>query len=274
MLSPDPVTQAPENAQNYNRYSYAYNNPLKYTDPSGYTNCNGSFDHSHGFCLPEIIVTAPRLDFGAAFSYFPNNFDYNFAFNIGEIPNFDFSSLFSNTGDQDDGKGNPVAQKDYRQKALDGFNSWVDDNADSLGDLTDNFRKYGSDYISSMDLSTDQTHALVYELSAAAGVGLVGGGMIAIDRNGMSHIRFAGIQGGLAVGASGTIGRLIYDGPRSGLVGWGGSINVSAQFYGGAEYEYIMSDGSTGHYIGPAVGMGASYAAELLYGRETWSRSF
>ncbi len=38
MLSPDPVTQAPENAQNYNRYTYAYNNPLKYTDPSGYTN--------------------------------------------------------------------------------------------------------------------------------------------------------------------------------------------------------------------------------------------
>lgn len=36
MLSPDPVTQAPENGQNYNRYTYAFNNPLKYTDPSGY----------------------------------------------------------------------------------------------------------------------------------------------------------------------------------------------------------------------------------------------
>ncbi|MCP5130848.1 MAG: RHS repeat-associated core domain-containing protein [Pseudomonadales bacterium] len=37
MLSPDPVTQAPENGQNYNRYTYAYNNPLKYSDPSGFT---------------------------------------------------------------------------------------------------------------------------------------------------------------------------------------------------------------------------------------------
>jgi hypothetical protein len=36
MLSPDPVTQAPENGQNYNRYTYAYNNPLKYKDPSGF----------------------------------------------------------------------------------------------------------------------------------------------------------------------------------------------------------------------------------------------
>ncbi|GHD29546.1 RHS repeat-associated core domain-containing protein [Parahalioglobus pacificus] len=39
MLSPDPVTQALENGQNYNRYTYVYNNPLKYTDPSGYEPC-------------------------------------------------------------------------------------------------------------------------------------------------------------------------------------------------------------------------------------------
>ena len=36
MLSPDPVVQAPTVGQNYNRYSYVLNNPLKYTDPSGY----------------------------------------------------------------------------------------------------------------------------------------------------------------------------------------------------------------------------------------------
>lgn len=35
-LSPDPVLQSPGNLQNYNRYSYVLNNPLKYTDPSGY----------------------------------------------------------------------------------------------------------------------------------------------------------------------------------------------------------------------------------------------
>jgi len=34
-LSPDPLVQSPANAQNYNRYSYALNNPLVYTDPSG-----------------------------------------------------------------------------------------------------------------------------------------------------------------------------------------------------------------------------------------------
>ena len=36
ILSPDPDLQDPSNIQNYNRYSYCLNNPLKYTDPSGY----------------------------------------------------------------------------------------------------------------------------------------------------------------------------------------------------------------------------------------------
>lgn len=34
-LSPDPYVQAPTDPQNFNRYSYCLNNPLKYTDPSG-----------------------------------------------------------------------------------------------------------------------------------------------------------------------------------------------------------------------------------------------
>ena len=34
-LSPDPYVQAPDFTQNFNRYSYALYNPLKYTDYSG-----------------------------------------------------------------------------------------------------------------------------------------------------------------------------------------------------------------------------------------------
>lgn len=34
-LSPDPYVQTPEQSQNFNRYSYCMNNPLKYTDKNG-----------------------------------------------------------------------------------------------------------------------------------------------------------------------------------------------------------------------------------------------
>lgn len=35
-LSADKIIQAPENTQSYNRFSYVMNNPLMFTDPSGY----------------------------------------------------------------------------------------------------------------------------------------------------------------------------------------------------------------------------------------------
>lgn len=62
MISPDPVTQAPENGQNYNRYSYAYNNPLKYTDPSGYQSEGG------GGCLAAATSGGAQGAVGCAVS--------------------------------------------------------------------------------------------------------------------------------------------------------------------------------------------------------------
>lgn len=35
-LQPDPIVQDPSNPQNFNRYTYVFNNPLAWTDPTGY----------------------------------------------------------------------------------------------------------------------------------------------------------------------------------------------------------------------------------------------
>ena len=48
-LSVDAYVQSPDNSQNFNRYAYCLNNPLKYTDPSGWTVIGGSMgSHTTG----------------------------------------------------------------------------------------------------------------------------------------------------------------------------------------------------------------------------------
>lgn len=43
-LSPDPHIQSPDCPQNYNRYTYCLNNPLRYTDPTGMIKIKIGFD--------------------------------------------------------------------------------------------------------------------------------------------------------------------------------------------------------------------------------------
>ncbi|MEM1156008.1 MAG: hypothetical protein AAGI44_17875 [Pseudomonadota bacterium] len=73
MLSPEPITQAPNYGQNYNRYTYAFNNPLTLKDPSSYGNFNpsarpvgGTADHRNSNAHQPTPRGAEHLgDFGA-----------------------------------------------------------------------------------------------------------------------------------------------------------------------------------------------------------------
>jgi len=66
-LSPDPMVQSPYDAQSWNRYSYVRNNPLRYTDPSGFVCFNssppGAFapDYCFRTLMETVVVQASRL---------------------------------------------------------------------------------------------------------------------------------------------------------------------------------------------------------------------
>lgn len=61
-LQGDPFIQAPDELQNYNRYSYCYNNPLNCTDPTGYFSLKKLFR-----VVVAIVVT--YITYGAAAEY-------------------------------------------------------------------------------------------------------------------------------------------------------------------------------------------------------------
>jgi RHS repeat-associated protein len=89
MLSADPVVGDPLNGQTWNRYSYVFNNPLAYTDPTGYC----------AVCI-ETVRPPPRLNWLARNSIFGDIFKIGItavcvAIGPGCAP---FAPLFAFTG--------------------------------------------------------------------------------------------------------------------------------------------------------------------------------
>lgn len=75
MLSPDPIVGEPEKGRNYNRYSYVFNNPLRYDDPSGFTkrsnskivctdSCTNNSGAGAGLGMEHVTVVAQDLSGG------------------------------------------------------------------------------------------------------------------------------------------------------------------------------------------------------------------
>ena len=64
VISPDNYIQAPDNTQSFNRYSYCWNNPLKYTDPSGDVVVEGLIVAAAGFTVGYLSHGLTHGDWG------------------------------------------------------------------------------------------------------------------------------------------------------------------------------------------------------------------
>jgi RHS repeat-associated protein len=91
MLQADPMIQAPTNTQNYNRYSYVLNNPLYYTDPTGYNFFKELFDDILGITESPLLNAVVQIagcyfSGGAGCPYFLGA--YNGAYTYGVTGDF------------------------------------------------------------------------------------------------------------------------------------------------------------------------------------------
>jgi len=55
---PDTIVPDPYNSQDYDRYAYARNNPLRYTDPSGHIPCSDAYDFCGKMSFDGKITTS------------------------------------------------------------------------------------------------------------------------------------------------------------------------------------------------------------------------
>ena len=87
-LSPDSIISDPYNSLDYDRYSYARNNPIKYTDPTGHAvacgtdSGNGCSGTGTGGLTPSEIIAVeddPYLQAMGVYNYSVTHPDYNYA---------------------------------------------------------------------------------------------------------------------------------------------------------------------------------------------------
>lgn len=151
-LQPDNYVQDPDNTQNYNRYGYVLNNPLKYTDPSGEFKINWndiiagvaivagtilSFVPG-GAAIGVPLIGAGVAHFGATYAEYTKTGDWNAASNNAGIS---FGATVTTDFGYDDSKNHipGVAQNDpivvlnlsseTISRNLTKFGNYINDNA-------------------------------------------------------------------------------------------------------------------------------------------------
>ena len=138
-LSPDSYVQSPDNSQNFNRYSYCLNNPLRYSDPTGKLTWNDIFAGAAivaGIfllpipCLGPALILAGATHFvGTAINYINSNHNGNpttwdqasnaYGFNFSTTIDFNGpTAKEKNTNKQNSDNGEDYSDNWYKNKIL------------------------------------------------------------------------------------------------------------------------------------------------------------
>jgi RHS repeat-associated protein len=177
-LQPDNYVQDAGNTQNYNRYGYVLNNPLKYTDPSGEFKMNWNdiiagaaivvgavlVATGYGAAVGAVLIGAGVAHFGATYNEFKQTGDWNTASNNAGIS---FSTTIkTDWGYGSDNKSNGVTQTEpvVKPKTVDdGKEDGKNYGGDGSGSFLDYFSRfvYETDQFNPIALAWDGLEAKI-----------------------------------------------------------------------------------------------------------------
>ena len=184
-LMPDNFVQQPENTQNYNRYGYVLNNPLKYTDPSGEEIISlalavgiGAFIGAATYYVGLHGQEAGWSWSGLAQATFIGAASAAVTFGIGSASSAMFSNFYSQAAFQ------AVAHGTFQggMTAINGGNFWQGFAAGALSSIASSAWSGGSSFDTVGDVTTE---TVTKGLSSAAGL-----------NNGVGTILFGTLAGG------------------------------------------------------------------------------
>ena len=94
------------------------------------------------------------------------------------------------------------------------------------------------------------------------------GNMLALDKNGISYLGYAGGGGSAGAGLKLSAGVFVYGGTRDNLLGWGGEVGSEVFIGSGGSLSYVASGGHSGG--SGAVGVGGKFSLIHGYVNKTW----
>ena len=179
----DPYIQNPSNSQNYNRYTYALNNPLKYIDPSGYhhgpvAKPDDWSSSGNGALYLNTFFTngmANRYDF----SGYNNSINERAGYSTDSNGNWIENTYSYNDGNYYNSVGDVVEFTEVFDNFIDPNSVVLPNNTDlnSINAIDGGYQFYTIDPILSPFLSSSSSEVNLHFISGGKGKGTAGGGV-------------------------------------------------------------------------------------------------